>query len=147
MKRPELVDLCREFSLGVVGNMPELKEKLHGFSENIIRWQKKVFHCMSITLLIDIALSLIPGARRAHRGVREGGIMTSAKKENVGTAAKKTKKLKLSTIRRHELMGTPLDASGAPQRFAAERSKDMRTLAEKNELWLWVCDRCFLFGI
>jgi hypothetical protein len=142
MKRPELVALCREFSLGVVGNMPELKAKLNGFSENKIRWKTYVFHCvMYNALLTEIASSLIPGARRAHRGVREGGIMknTSTKKENVDMVAKKSKKLKLSTIRQHELMGTLLDASGAPQRFAAERSKDMRTLEEKKDLLRWVC--------
>ncbi|KAF9056885.1 hypothetical protein BDP27DRAFT_1433267 [Rhodocollybia butyracea] len=122
MKRPELVALCREFSLGVVGKMANFKEKLTGFSENVIRWR-----------------TLIPGARCAHRGVREGRIVknSSPKKEKASAPVKKAKKLKLSMIRRNELMGTVLDASGIPQRFAAERSKDMRTLEEKNNLLRW----------
>ncbi|KAF9067475.1 hypothetical protein BDP27DRAFT_1364917 [Rhodocollybia butyracea] len=111
-----------EFSLGVVGKMADFKEKLTGFSENVIRWR-----------------TLIPGARRAHRGVREGRIVknSSPKKEKASAPVKKAKKLKLSMIRRNELMGTVLDASGVPQRFAAEHSKDMRTLEEKNNLLRW----------
>ncbi|KAF9075774.1 hypothetical protein BDP27DRAFT_1414946 [Rhodocollybia butyracea] len=118
MKRPELVALCREFSLGVVGKMADFKEKLTGFSENVIRWRT----CKACSL-------------RVH----EGKIVknSSPKKEKASAPVKKAKKLKLSMIRRNELMGTVLDASGVPQHFAAERSKDMRTLEEKNNLLRW----------
>ncbi|GAW07617.1 protein [Lentinula edodes] len=131
LKRTALVELCKQYGLGAQGNMRVLKEKLIGFSENKIRWQ-----------------CLLPIARRAHRGVRNGGITKNNPVPKKGAAAapstSKSKKLKLSTLRRNEMMGLPLDAPLGVQLFDTERSKDMRTLEQKNRLLSWAktfCDK------
>ncbi|KAJ3867260.1 hypothetical protein EV359DRAFT_78744 [Lentinula novae-zelandiae] len=131
LKRTALVELCKQYELGTQGNMRVLKEKLIGFSENKIRWQ-----------------CLLPIARRAHRGVRNGGITKNKPVPKKGHAAapstSKSKKLKLSTVRRNEMMGLPPDAPLGVQLFDTERSKDMRTLEQKNRLLSWAktfCDK------
>ncbi|KAJ4491568.1 hypothetical protein C8J55DRAFT_557137 [Lentinula edodes] len=129
LKRTALVELCKQYELGTQGNMRVLKEKLTGFSENKIRWQ-----------------CLLPIARRAHRGVRNGGITKNkpVPKKDPTAAPPKSKKLKLSTVRRNEMMGLPLDAPLGIQLFDTERSKDMRTLEQKNRLLSWAktfCDK------
>jgi len=119
MRRAQLVELCKQYALGTTGNMKDFKAKLEGFSENKIRWKY-----------------LIPGAKRSHRGVRDGKInkTSKVKQENV---SKPTKKAKLSTLRRNEMMGQAADGSNRSQLFVAERSKDMRTLEEKQNLLTW----------
>ncbi|KAJ3902404.1 hypothetical protein F5879DRAFT_991070 [Lentinula edodes] len=129
LKRSALIEICKKYELGTQGNMQVLKEKLIGFSENKIRWQ-----------------CLIPVARRAHRGVRSGGITKNkpANKEGPAAILSKAKKLKLSTVRRNEMMGLPLDAPLGAQLSDTKRSKDMRTLEQKNRLLSWAkafCDK------
>ncbi|KAJ4486413.1 hypothetical protein C8R41DRAFT_921285 [Lentinula lateritia] len=129
LKRTALIEICKKYSLTTQGNMQVLKEKIVGFSENKIRWQ-----------------CLIPAARRAHRGVRDGGITKNKPKlkEATTAASAKVKKLKLSTVRRNELMGLPLDAPLGVQLFDTNRSKDLRTLEQKNSLLRWAkmfCDK------
>ncbi|KAJ4499946.1 hypothetical protein C8R41DRAFT_812696 [Lentinula lateritia] len=129
LKRTALVELCKQYELGTQGNMRVLKEKLIGFSENKIRWQ-----------------CLLPIARRAHRGVRNGGITKNkpANKEGPAAIPSKAKKLKLSTVRRNEMMGLPPNAPLGAQLSATKRSKDMRTLEQKNRLLSWAktfCDK------
>ncbi|KAJ3711922.1 hypothetical protein C8R42DRAFT_687701 [Lentinula raphanica] len=127
LKRPELLELCKSYSLGSVGNKDLLRQKLIAFSENRMRWQ-----------------SLLPQAQRAHRGVRSGGITKNKQpaKKSSNSSAPKAKALKPSTLRRNELMGLPLDAPLGTQLFATERSKDMRTLEEKNALITWAHEHC-----
>ncbi|GAW01127.1 hypothetical protein LENED_002706 [Lentinula edodes] len=123
LKRAALIKIYKKYSLTTQGNMQVLKQKIVGFSENKIRWQ-----------------CLIPAARRAHRGVRDSGITKNKPKLKEATAAasSKVKKLKLSTVRRNELMGLPLDAPLGVQLFDTDRSKDLRTLEQKNSLLRWV---------
>ncbi|KAF9016829.1 hypothetical protein BDP27DRAFT_1356073 [Rhodocollybia butyracea] len=97
--------------------MVALRAKLTGFSEDMVRWK-----------------DLVPGARRSHRGVREGKIAKPSKDNAGSTTTKKLKKLKLSVIRRNELMGLSGDGTASVQVFATECSKDMRTLEEKRNL-------------
>lgn len=144
MRRLALLELCRQYSLGTTGNMQDFRDKLTEFSESILRWKWYVL-LIFVFLFVESCYSLIPGARRAHRGVREGGITKSRQVKNEHTTAlqkpsKKSKKLKLSAMRRDKMMGTPADGLGGPQVFAAERSKDMRTLEEKQNLQIWVSD-------
>ncbi|KAJ3806187.1 hypothetical protein F5876DRAFT_80954 [Lentinula aff. lateritia] len=134
LKREALLALCKQYSLGTLGNKSVLKQKLIGFSENKIRWP-----------------SLIHGARRAHRGVRDGGITKNKPKPKDSSVASSTalkklkpsasstalKKLKPSAIRRNELLGLPLNAPLGSQLFDTQRSKDTRTLEEKAELLRW----------
>ncbi|KAJ3809375.1 hypothetical protein F5876DRAFT_66504 [Lentinula aff. lateritia] len=122
LKREALLALCKQYSLGTLGNKSVLKQKLIGFSENKIRWP-----------------SLIHGARRAHRGVRDGGITKNKPKPKDSSVASSTtvKKLKPSVIRRNELLGLPLNAPLGSQLFDTQRSKDTRTLEEKAELLRW----------
>ncbi|KAF9072470.1 hypothetical protein BDP27DRAFT_1320516 [Rhodocollybia butyracea] len=117
LNRPGLLDLCKTYALGVTGNMVALRAKLTGFSEDMVRWK-----------------DLVPGAWRSHRGVREGKIVKPTKDNAGSTTTKKLKKLKLSVIRRNELMGLSGDGTASAQVFATERSKDMRTLEEKRNL-------------
>ncbi|KAJ4497728.1 hypothetical protein C8R41DRAFT_865216 [Lentinula lateritia] len=122
LKREALLALCKQYSLGTLGNKSVLKQKLIGFSENKIRWP-----------------SLIHGARRAHRGVRDGGITKNKPKPKDSSVASSTavKKLKPSVIRQNELLGLPLNAPLGSQLFDTQRSKDTRTLEEKAELLRW----------
>lgn len=103
---------------------------------------------LPILHLITFPFSLLPIARRAHRGVRNGGITKNKPVPKKGAAAapstSKSKKLKLSTVRRNEIMGLPLDAPLGVQLFDTERSKDMRTLEQKNRLLSWV-SFCMMF--
>ncbi|KAJ3870471.1 hypothetical protein F5051DRAFT_434594, partial [Lentinula edodes] len=68
LKQEALLALCKQYSLGTLGNKLVLKQKLIGFSENKIRWP-----------------SLIHGARRAHRGVCDGGITKNKPKPKDNT--------------------------------------------------------------
>ncbi|KAJ3930206.1 MAG: hypothetical protein NXY57DRAFT_1040177 [Lentinula lateritia] len=115
LKHSALIEICRKYELGTQGNMRVLKEKLIGFSENKIRWQ-----C--------------------------GGITKNKPATNTGPAAvpSKAKKLKLSTVRRNEMMGLPPDAPLGAQLSDTKHSKDMRTLEQKNRLLSWAktfCDK------
>ncbi|KAJ3846397.1 hypothetical protein EV368DRAFT_69959 [Lentinula lateritia] len=112
---PGLKELCKQYCLSTTGNKKILKERIAGFSQDKSRWQH-----------------LLPNARRAHRGVREGGITKNRPQPNASPV--KVKKLKPSVLRRNELMGLPLHTPLGAQLFASERSKDMRTLEEKNSL-------------
>ncbi|KAJ3774104.1 hypothetical protein FB446DRAFT_702540 [Lentinula raphanica] len=120
LSRPELQELCKQYSLTPQGNKAVMKERLMGFSEHKIRWQ-----------------CLLPGAQRGHRGVREGGV-TKLKSKSAIPSQSKTKKPKASTQRRSELMGLGSDTPSNAQVFAAERSKDNRTVEEKNNLVRWL---------
>ncbi|KAJ3753268.1 hypothetical protein EV360DRAFT_87939 [Lentinula raphanica] len=124
LTRPELQDLCKQYSLATQGNKVVMKERLTGFSENKIRWQ-----------------CLLPNARRSHRGVRQGGI-TKVKSKPATLAQSKTKKAKASTQRRGVMMGFGPDTPLSAQVFAAERSKDTRTVEQKNDLLRWAKDFC-----
>ncbi|KAJ3712062.1 hypothetical protein C8R42DRAFT_331328 [Lentinula raphanica] len=124
LSRPELQELCKQYSLTPQGNKAVMKERLMGFSEQKIRWQ-----------------CLLPGARRGHRGVREGGV-TKLKSKSAVPSQSKTKKPKASTQRRSEMMGLGPDTLSNAQVFAAERSKDNRTVEEKNNLVRWAKDFC-----
>ncbi|KAJ3911752.1 hypothetical protein F5877DRAFT_85575 [Lentinula edodes] len=112
---PGLKELCKQYCLSTTGNKKILKERIAGFSQDKSRWQH-----------------LLPNARRAHRGVRDGGIMKNRPQPNASPA--KVKKLKPSVLRRNELMGLPLHTPLGAQLFASECLKDMRTLEEKNSL-------------
>ena len=82
--------------------------------------------------------SLIPGARRKHRGPRDGGVTKNPKKGNAKT--------KLSTIRRCEkLYHGAADGTGLTtgRCLPTERSRDMRTDEEKRRLLAWVGSRPF----
>ncbi|KAJ3715811.1 hypothetical protein C8R42DRAFT_746122 [Lentinula raphanica] len=124
LSRPELQELCKQYSLTPQGNKAVMKERLMGFSEQKIRWQ-----------------CLLPGAQRGHRGVREGGV-TKLKSKSAVPSQSKTKKPKASTQRRSEMMGFGPDTPRNAQVFAAERSKDNRTVEEKNNLVRWAKDFC-----
>ncbi|KAJ3924639.1 MAG: hypothetical protein NXY57DRAFT_1033782, partial [Lentinula lateritia] len=119
MKCASLVQLCKTNKLGVAGKKVELQEKLVAFSENMVRWK-----------------SLIAGARRSHRGIRDSKLTAVSTKETTSILAptKKPKKLKGSALRRITMMGLNSDGtSNSP----AQRSKDMRTLAEQEALLRW----------
>ncbi|GAW06814.1 hypothetical protein LENED_008762 [Lentinula edodes] len=119
MKCASLVQLCKTNKLGVAGKKVELQEKLVAFSENMVRWK-----------------SLIAGARRSHRGIRDSKLTAASTKETTSILAptKKPKKLKGSALRRITMMGLNSDGtSNSP----AQRSKDMRTLAEQEALLRW----------
>lgn len=77
--------------------------------------------------------SLLPGARKRHRGPRDGGVTKGPKKG----ATKK------STQRRELLFGGTTDDTNTKIRpcLPTERSKDTRTSAEKAELLAWVRPR------
>lgn len=97
-------------------------------------------------LSLIFTCSLIPGAKRSHRGVREGKVTKPGKiKQDAVSKTKPTKKAKLSTLRRNEMMGQPAGGSNKLQLFAAERSKDMRTLQAKQNLLVWVSLVIFIF--
>ncbi|KAJ3973921.1 hypothetical protein EV361DRAFT_975338, partial [Lentinula raphanica] len=121
LRRADLVQLCKAYNLGANENMEILRGKLVGFSENLVRWKV-----------------IIPGATRAHRGVREGKI-TKAQPSNKGQSsmAKKKAKAKLSTLRRNDLMG--FSSLDQPSVAVVKRSKDMRTLEQKNNM-LKLCE-------
>ncbi|KAJ3844847.1 hypothetical protein EV361DRAFT_942974 [Lentinula raphanica] len=116
LRRADLVQLCKAYNLGANENMELLRGKLVGFSENLVRWKV-----------------IIPGATRAHRGVREGKI-SKAQPQNKGRDGmlKKKAKAKLSTLRRNDLMG--FSSSDQVSVAVVQRSKDMRTLEEKNKM-------------
>ncbi|KAJ3711751.1 hypothetical protein C8R42DRAFT_688556 [Lentinula raphanica] len=122
--RPALQELCKQYSLTPQGNKAAMKERLVGFSEHKIRWQ-----------------CLLPAARRAHRGVRQGGIV-KVKAKPSPTVQSKAKKPKASTQRRGELMGFGPDVPLGAQVFAAEHSKDTRTVEQRNNLVRWAKDFC-----
>ncbi|KAJ3975261.1 hypothetical protein EV361DRAFT_1031148 [Lentinula raphanica] len=122
--RPALQELCKQYSLTPQGNKAAMKERLVGFSEHKIRWQ-----------------CLLPAARRAHRGVRQGGIV-KVKAKLSPTVQSKAKKPKASTQRRGELMGFGPDIPLSAQVFAAEHSKDTRTVEQRNNLVRWAKDFC-----
>ncbi|KAJ3834183.1 hypothetical protein F5878DRAFT_631192 [Lentinula raphanica] len=117
LRRADLVDLCKGYQLGVNENMKMLRERLVGFSENLVRWK-----------------IVVPGAKRAHRGVRDGMVKKNEAKKD---SKHKKPKEKLSMLRRNDLMGiSPSDSQGQTS-FVVQRSKDMRTLEEKNDLVRW----------
>ncbi|KAJ3870323.1 hypothetical protein EV359DRAFT_76020 [Lentinula novae-zelandiae] len=124
LSRPALLELCKQYSLSGLGNKIVLKDRIAGFSEHKIRWQ-----------------CLLPGIRRPHRGVREGSIAKNKPKTKEGpmaaTVTQKVKKLKPSVMRRNDLMGLPLNTPLGTVLFDTERSKDMRTLEERNGLRRW----------
>ncbi|KAJ3827448.1 hypothetical protein F5880DRAFT_1683012 [Lentinula raphanica] len=122
--RPALQELCKQYSLTPQGNKAAMKERLVGFSEHKIRWQ-----------------CLLPAARRAHRGVRQGGIV-KVKAKLSPTVQSKAKKPKASTQRRGELIGFGPDIPLSAQVFAAEHSKDTRTVEQRNNLVRWAKDFC-----
>ena len=74
--------------------------------------------------------SLLHGARKSHRGPRNGGVTKGPKKGAV----------KKSTQRRELLFNGTTDGTNSKIRtcLPTERSKDMRTSAEKAELLVWV---------
>ncbi|KAJ3805291.1 hypothetical protein F5876DRAFT_81936 [Lentinula aff. lateritia] len=122
LKRPALQALCKQYLLGTLGNKAILKQKLTRFSENRIHWQ-----------------SLIHGARRSHRGVRDGGITKNSPKPQtrIIPSVSSVRKLKPSVIRRNELLGLPLNVPLGSQLFDTQRSKDTRTMEEKTALLRW----------
>ena len=75
--------------------------------------------------------SLLPGARKSHRGPRDRSVAKGPKKKGA---------VKLSTQRRELLFSGTTDGSNAKIRtcLPTERSKDTRTNAEKAELLAWV---------
>ncbi|KAJ3751802.1 hypothetical protein EV360DRAFT_75905 [Lentinula raphanica] len=126
LSRPALLELCREYQLGLAGKKHELKNKVMRFSESKADWQ-----------------SLVPGARRSHRGVQDGGVIKKKTlMANSSSSSKKPKKLKQSVVRRNELMGLPSNAPLGTQLYSTERSKDMRTLEEKAALLRWADAFC-----
>ncbi|KAJ3731767.1 hypothetical protein DFJ43DRAFT_361546 [Lentinula guzmanii] len=124
-RRPALVQLCKAYQLSSYEKMDVLRERLAGFSEHVIRWK-----------------TLIPGAKRSHRGVRDGKITknhSSTKDNKQGNKSKpKKSKEKLSTLRRNDLMGITSSSTSLGQTtMVVRRSKDLRTLEEKNDLVKW----------
>ncbi|KAJ3746980.1 hypothetical protein EV360DRAFT_76356 [Lentinula raphanica] len=94
-----------------------LRKRLAGFSENLVRWK-----------------IIVPGAKRAHRGVRDGMI----KKNDARKDSKQKKpKEKLSMLRRNDLMEIFSSGSQGQTSFVVQCLKDMRTLEEKNDLVRW----------
>lgn len=98
LKRPALVRLCQQYLLGTVGRKADLKARVKGFSENMIRWKWYVVKFTIHFSSTKIISSLIPGARCAHRGVRDGKVIKNDKHKE--TLTKVNKKAKLSTLRR-----------------------------------------------
>ncbi|KAJ3970451.1 hypothetical protein EV361DRAFT_915772 [Lentinula raphanica] len=129
LNRPALLEICRECQLGLAGKKNELKAKIVHFSENKSDWQ-----------------SLIPGAQRSHRGIRDLNVITKKRSHDDDASApsssKKPKKLKSSVVRRNELLGLPPNAPPGTQLYSTERSKDMRTLDEKDKLLRWADRFC-----
>ncbi|GAW08630.1 protein [Lentinula edodes] len=124
LKRPALLELCKEYSLGSQGNMKVLREKITAFSENKIRWP-----------------SVIPSARRSHCGVRSGGIVKNKPKSKEGpVAAPKARKFKPSLLQRNDLLGRPLNTPLNAQLFDTERSKDLRTIEQKESVVSWAIE-------
>ncbi|KAJ3926789.1 MAG: hypothetical protein NXY57DRAFT_966151 [Lentinula lateritia] len=86
-----------------------------------------------------------------HEELEHGGSIREPKghyqpvpKKDPTAAPSKSKKLKLSTVRKNEMMGLPLDAPLGIQLFDTKRLKDMRTLEQKNRLLSWAktfCDK------
>ncbi|KAJ3779706.1 hypothetical protein GGU10DRAFT_438033 [Lentinula aff. detonsa] len=110
--RPALVQLCKAYQLSSYEKMDVLRERL------------------------------IPGAKRSHRGVRDGKITknhSSTKDNKQGNKSKpKKSKEKLSTLRRNDLMGITSSSTSLGQTtMVVRRSKDLRTLEEKNDLVKW----------
>ncbi|KAJ3924562.1 MAG: hypothetical protein NXY57DRAFT_969590, partial [Lentinula lateritia] len=124
LTRPALLELCKEYYLGSQGNMKVLREKITAFSENKIRWP-----------------SIIPSARRSHRGVRSGGVVKNKPKPKEGPVAPpKAKKFKPSLLRRNDLLGRPLNTPLNAQLFDTERSKDLRTVEQKESVVSWAIE-------
>ncbi|KAF8828209.1 hypothetical protein HHX47_DHR4000568 [Lentinula edodes] len=119
LKRSALVQIAKDCGLSSHQNMGILREKLTEFSKDMVQWK-----------------TLLAGAHRAHRGVRSGKIVKnepSPHKKNSPTSQTKKAKEKLSTLRRNTLMGTSANAPSC-QILVAQRSKDMRTLKQKDQL-------------
>ncbi|KAJ3891932.1 hypothetical protein GG344DRAFT_64992 [Lentinula edodes] len=120
LKRSALVQIAKDCGLSSHQNMNILREKITEFSKDMVQWK-----------------TLLAGARRAHRGVRSGKIVKNelSPRHNKESSTSQTKKVKekLSTLRRNALMGTSTNAPSG-QILVAQRSKDMRTLEQKNQL-------------
>ncbi|KAJ3967006.1 hypothetical protein EV361DRAFT_953602 [Lentinula raphanica] len=85
--------------------------------------------------LVDLIWKIVvPGAKRAHRGVRDGMVKRNETKKD---SKHKKPKEKLSMLRRNDLMGISSSGSQDQTSFVVQRLKDMRTLEEKNDLVRW----------
>jgi len=102
----QLKELCHSFKLPVTGNKATLQERLRVFGTKPQEWNAW----------------LAPGARKAHRGPRQGPRKSA---------------LKASAVRRQQLFAADASTSH-PQLLVVERSKDTRTEREKANLLLWV---------
>ncbi|KAF8265745.1 hypothetical protein EI94DRAFT_1855058, partial [Lactarius quietus] len=113
LRRGGLRDLCETYKLPKTGNMATLTERLQAFSADRKAWD-----------------GILAGARNKHRGPRDGGVTKEPKKKA---------STKLSTLRREQLFGANTDSTGSTTGpyLPTERSKDMRTEAEKKALLAW----------
>ncbi|KAJ3861706.1 hypothetical protein EV359DRAFT_66261 [Lentinula novae-zelandiae] len=113
------MQIAKDCGLSSHQNMGILREKITEFSKDMVQWK-----------------TLLAGAHRAHRGVRSGKIVkneSSPHNKNSPTSQTEKAKEKLSTLRQNTLMGTSANAPSC-QILVAQRSKDMRTLEQKDQL-------------
>jgi hypothetical protein len=123
----ELSEHCKTFDLAYTGNKTVLTDRLKNFSKDKSCWDKCVCEYFVCELFLTTNWDrLIPGATNAHKGSRKP------------PEEKKTKP-KTSTLRREELFhgAAGVRVLNAP---VTERSKDLRTAAEKAEIMPWVCN-------
>ncbi|KAH9043623.1 hypothetical protein EDB85DRAFT_1911398 [Lactarius pseudohatsudake] len=116
LSRASLRELCDGFRLAKTGNKMTLTDRLKNFSADRKGWD-----------------GLLPGARKKHRGPRDGGVTKSTK--GLGKKAS----TKRSTLRRELLFsggGGGMDSMTQPC-LPTERSKDMRTEEEKAAVLVW----------
>ncbi|KAH9020930.1 hypothetical protein EDB85DRAFT_2001884 [Lactarius pseudohatsudake] len=117
LSRAGLRELCDAFRLAKTGNKTTLKDRLKNFSADRQGWD-----------------GLLPGARKKHRGPRDGGVTKSTKGPGKKASAKR------STLRR-ELLFSAAAAAGMGSTtqpcLPTERSKDMRTAEERAAVLVW----------
>ncbi|KAH9160209.1 hypothetical protein EDB89DRAFT_2168576 [Lactarius sanguifluus] len=116
LTRAGLRELCDAFRLAKTGNKTTLTDRLKNFSADRKGWD-----------------GLLPGARKKHRGPRDGGVMKSTKSPGKRASTKR------STLRRELLFSAASDGVGSTTRpcLPTERSKDMRTDEERAAVLTW----------
>ncbi|KAH9023513.1 hypothetical protein EDB84DRAFT_1564685 [Lactarius hengduanensis] len=116
LSRAGLRELCDAFRLAKTGNKTTLTDRLKKFSADRKGWD-----------------GLLPGARKKHRGPRDGGVTKSTKGPGKRASTKR------STLRRELLFSAAADGMGSTTRpcLPTERSKDMRTDEERAALLAW----------
>ncbi|KAH9164833.1 hypothetical protein EDB89DRAFT_2067853 [Lactarius sanguifluus] len=117
LSRAGLRELCDTFRLAKTGNKTTLTDRLKNFSADRQGWD-----------------GLLAGARKKHRGPRDGGVTKSTK-----GPGKKASTKKRSTLRRELLFSAAAAGTGSTTQpcLPTERSKDMRTDEERAAVLVW----------